>query len=145
MSTEEAQKKYIYSSSVIHERTHTKKCPTLIRCQQKKRRKNAYVHQALRTRKKKLTALAPEFLENGQRDPYKNSGADRGPPVGHFASRMILIRIRSWELFAINGRKCPASSESKNIDGPACDGAHNNSCAPQKQLLYVLRSTYTVC
>src|SRR5512139_2300157 len=87
MSTEEAQKKYIYSSSVIHERTHTKKCPTLIRCQQKKRRKNAYVHQALRTRKKKLTALAPEFLENGQRDPYKNSGADGGPPVGHFASQ----------------------------------------------------------
>ena len=36
---------------------------------------------------KKLTALAPEFLENGQRDPYKNSGADGGPPVGHFASK----------------------------------------------------------
>ena len=80
-------------------------------------------HAGTHTRKK-ITALAPEFLENGQRDPYKNSGADGGPPVGHFASRMILIRIRFGELFAINGRKCPASSESKNIDGPVYDGAH---------------------
>ena len=60
MSTEEAQKKYICSSSVTHERRHTKK---------------------------NLTALAPEFLENGQRDPYNNAGADGGPPVGHFASQ----------------------------------------------------------
>ena len=37
----------------------------------------------------------------------------------------ILIRIHSGELFAINGRKCPAFSESKNIDGPVYDGAQN--------------------
>ena len=61
MSTEEEQKKCICSSSVTHAGTHT--------------------HE------KKRTALAPEFLENGQRDPYKNSGADGGPPVGHFASQ----------------------------------------------------------
>ena len=62
MSTEEAQKKCIFSSSVQRVTNE-------------------------RTRKKKLTTLAPEFLENGQRDPYKNSGADGGPPVGHFASK----------------------------------------------------------
>ncbi len=40
-----------------------------------------------RSNEKKLTAFAPEFLENGQREPHKNFGADGGRPVGHFASK----------------------------------------------------------
>ncbi len=77
------------------------------------------------TNKKKHTVFAPKFLENGQREPHKNSGADGGRPIGHFASRMILIQIRSEELFAINGRKMDHAHQSKNIDGPVYDGAHN--------------------
>ena len=45
------------------------------------------------------------------------------PAISH--PRMILIRIHSGELFAINGRKCPLSTKSKIIDGPVYDGAHN--------------------
>ena len=73
------------------------------------------------------TPFTPEFLENGQRDPHKNSGQTEVDPYSISHPMMILIRVRPGELFAINGRKMGHAHQSKNIDGPVYDGAHNNT------------------